>query len=123
MQGIEGPSVEMEQDVEPTRKEVEKGPDQQILIVTDKGFATRTTLSEFRVSSRGTKGTRAMHLNEKNGNIVAVRPVEADDLVFVVTHLGQGAVVPVDQIRLMGRGKSGVKLVSLNDGDEVVGLI
>ena len=92
-------------------------------IVTDKGIATRTKLSEFRVSNRGTKGTRAMFLNEKNGNTVATKMVEEDDLVFILTKLGQGGLVPVNQIRLMGRSKSGTKLMSLNDGDEVVGII
>ena len=103
--------------------EVEKGPEQQILVVTDKGFATRTKLSEFRVSNRGTKGSRAMFLNEKNGNPIATKMVDEEDLVFVLTKLGQGALVVVNQIRLMGRGKAGTKLVSLNDGDEVVGIL
>jgi len=103
--------------------EVEKGPEKQILIVTDKGFATRTKLSEFRVSHRGTKGTRAMFLNEKNGNTIATKMVDEEDLVFVITKLGQGGLVPVNEIRLMGRGKSGTKLMSLNDGDEVVGIL
>ena len=110
-------------DITPTKREVEKGPEQQILIVTDKGFATRTKLSEFRVSHRGTKGTRAMFLNEKNGNPVATKMVDDDDLVFVITKLGQGGLVAVSEIKLMGRGKSGVKLMSLDEGDEVVAIL
>lgn len=100
----------------------QRGPDEQILVVTDKGFATRTTLAEFRVSHRGTKGTRAMFLAEdkEKGNTIGVVKVKEGGVVFVLTKNGQGALVNVDEIKLMGRGKSGVKLVNLEDGDVVV---
>ena len=105
----------------------QRGPDEQILIVTDKGFATRTTLSEFRIAHRGTRGTRAMYLKEAEGtgekdkgNTIAVRKVKDGDVVFVLTKNGQGALINIDEIKLMGRGKSGVKLITLEEGDSVV---
>lgn len=100
--------------------ETKRGPEQQILIVTDKGFGIRTLLSEFRVSNRGTKGTRAMYCHEKNGNIIAVKPVKDGDIVFLTTAGGQGAIIQVDQVKLKGRGIAGVKLMTVEDNDKVV---
>ena len=105
----------------------QRGPDEQILIVTDKGFATRTTLAEFRIAHRRTRGTRAMYLKEvegteekDKGHTIAVRKIKDGGVIFVLTKNGQGALVNVDEIKLMGRGKSGVKLITLEEGDFVV---
>lgn len=103
----------------------ERGPEQQIIIVTDKGYITRTTLSEFRVAHRGTRGTRAMFLAEdkEKGNTISVARAKEGGLIFVLTKNGQGALVKVDEIKAMGRGKSGIKLVTLEEGDVVVSVI
>lgn len=105
-----------------TKRETTYGPDEQIVIVTDKGQATRTTFKEFRVSNRGTKGSIAMYLgeNQKNGNTVAVKKVKDGDLIFILTLKGQGALIPVDLIPLKGRGKAGVILMNIDEGDAVV---
>jgi len=116
-----------EENVGENEEGTQRGPEEQIVIVTDKGYITRTTLSEFRVAHRGTRGTRAMYLKEvegteekDKGHTIAVRKVKDGDVVFVLTRNGQGALVNVDEIKLMGRGKSGVKLMTLEDGDSVV---
>ena len=101
----------------------ERGPDKQVLFVTDKGYGIRTTLTEFRKAHRGTKGTRAMFLNEKNGKLVAAKIVNDNDVVTVLTKQGQAGLFGVDQIRLTGRGLSGVRLVTLADNDEVVAVV
>ena len=104
--------------VEPgIKRETVHGPEQQILIVTDKGFGTRTTLAEFRVSHRGTKGNKAMTVNEKNGNIVGVKNVNDGELFFLATKNGQGAILPVDSVPLKARGRFGVVLMKLDEGD------
>ena len=120
------PKEQPTENVEASEEGTQRGPDQQILIVTDKGFATRTTLAEFRVAHRGTRGTRAMYLKEvegeekDKGHTIAVRTVKDGDVIFVLTKNGQGALVNVDEIRALGRGKSGVKLMTLEEGDSVV---
>jgi len=101
----------------------ERGPDKQVLFVTDKGYGVRTTLAEFRKAHRGTKGTRAVFLNEKNGKLIAAKLVEDGDVVTVMTKNGQAGLFGIDQVRLTGRGLSGVRLVTLEEGDEVVAVI
>jgi len=101
------------------KRETVHGPEQQILIVTDKGFGTRTTLAEFRVSHRGTKGNKAMTVNEKNGQIVGIKNVNDGELFFLGTKDGLGALLPVDAVPFKARGRFGVVLMKLNEGDVV----
>jgi len=101
----------------------ERGPNVQVLFVTDLGYGIRTTLDQFRKAHRGTKGTRAMFLNEKNGNLVGAKVVKDGDVVTVMTKKGQAGLFSVDQVRLTGRGLSGVRLVTLEEGDIVVGMV
>ena len=107
----------------PTGKPAERGPDQQVLFVTDMGYGVRTTLAEFRKAHRGTKGTRAMFLNEKNGKLVGAKLVNDGEVVTVMTKNGQAGLFEIDQVRLTGRGLAGVRLVTLEEGDQVVGII
>lgn len=105
---------------EAVETKTERGPDQQILVVTDLGFGTRTTLAEFRISHRGTKGNKTMTLNEKNGHIIGVKNVKDGEVFFLTTKNGQGAVLPVDSVPLKARGRFGVRLMKVDDGDCVV---
>ena len=107
----------------PAGKPAERGPNVQVLFVTDLGYGVRTTLSEFRKAHRGTKGTRAVFLNEKNGNLVGAKVVKDGDVVTVMTKKGQAGLFEVDQVRLTGRGLAGVRLVTLEEGDVVVGIV
>lgn len=107
----------------PTGKPPERGPDVQVVFVTALGFGIRTTLAEFRKAHRGTKGTRAMGITDKNGALVDAKLVEEDDIICIVTKQGQTGIFPVSEIRFGHRGPVGTKLVSLSEGDEVVALL
>jgi len=122
MNGEQEPQYEEEQ-ADASAHKGERGPNQQVLIVTDKGYGIRTTLSEFRKAHRGTKGTRAMNLNEKNGFIVGVKNVKDGDTVTILTKKGQAGLFGIDEIKLKGRGIAGVRLVTLADDDQVVAVI
>lgn len=114
---------EMVEEADDSTTKGERGPNVQVLFVTDLGYGIRTTLAEFRKAHRGTKGTRAMFLNEKNGNLVGAKLVNDGDVVAVMTKKGQAGLFSVDQVRLTGRGLSGVRLVTLEEGDIVVGIV
>lgn len=108
---------------------VQYGPeDTQILIVTDKGFAMKTTLNEFRVARRKTTGVQAMKLKQEEGeedgkargNVVATKKVKPGQLIFVATKKGIGALINADVVRLTGRKKAGVTLMKLEEDDCIV---
>ena len=51
-------------------------PDQQILIVTDKGYGKKTDVDEYRLTHRGSKGVKALNVTDKNGMMVALKCID-----------------------------------------------
>ena len=91
-----------------------------LLFVTERGFGKRTVLSHFRKQTRGGMGLRCYKLLEKTGNLVAVKGVNEDDYILLVNTEGIVIQLRVEDIREYSRAASGVKLVSLPEGVNVV---
>jgi DNA gyrase subunit A len=94
--------------------------EQFILTLSEKGFGKRTSSYEYRITGRGGKGITAMAVNARNGKLVASFPVENEDQIMLVTNAGQLIRVPVDGIRIVGRGSQGVTVFSMKGGERVV---
>lgn len=93
--------------------------DAQILIIGSRGVGKRTVVDEFRMTKRGAKGVIAMNITEKTGTICALLEVnDADDLVVITTN---GILIrqPIKDIRQLGRNTQGVKLIRLEEGDQI----
>jgi len=82
--------------------------EQVILTVSENGYGKRTVSYEYRVTGRGGKGIVAMAVNARNGALVASFPVQNSDEIMLVTDGGQLIRVPVEGIRVAGRGAQGV---------------
>jgi DNA gyrase subunit A len=93
--------------------------EQFILTISERGFGKRTSSYEYRITGRGGKGIVAMAVNERNGELVASFPVEHSDEIMLITNEGQTIRVPVDDIRIAGRGTQGVTVFK-TDGARVV---
>ena len=91
-----------------------------ILVVTDLGYGKRTPIGEFRVQHRGGYGVKLIQLTKKNGAVAAIRHVEEDDEVLVVTEGGMLIRMNAAEIRRIGRATQGVRIIRLKDGDRVV---
>jgi DNA gyrase subunit A len=91
-----------------------------ILVVTDLGYGKRTPISEFRVQRRGGYGIKLIQLTEKNGVVAAIRHVEEDDEILVVTEGGMLIRMNAAEIRRIGRATQGVRIIRLKEGDRVV---
>ena len=94
--------------------------EQFILTVSENGYGKRTSSYEYRITGRGGKGITAMAVNSRNGDLVASFPVEHEDEIMLVTNSGQLIRVPVEDIRVVGRGTQGVTVFSTRDGERVV---
>jgi DNA gyrase subunit A len=94
--------------------------EQFILTISEKGFGKRTSSYEYRITGRGGKGITAMAVNARNGALVASFPVENEDQIMLVTDGGQLIRVPVDGIRIVGRGSQGVTVFSTKGKEKVV---
>ncbi len=97
---------------------------EDLFVITEKGYGKRTSLSEYRTQSRGGKGLITAKITEKNGYLTSMKIVKSDSLqeLFVITREGIMIRLEVDEISCFGRNTQGVKIISLNQGDEVVSL-
>ncbi|HEY5082764.1 MAG TPA: DNA gyrase subunit A [Bauldia sp.] len=94
--------------------------EQFILTVSVNGYGKRTSSHEYRVTGRGGKGIVAMAVNDRNGPLVASFPVEHADEIMLVSDGGQVIRMPVDDIRIIGRGTQGVIVFRTDDAEKVV---
>jgi DNA gyrase subunit A len=91
-----------------------------LLTVTEKGMGKRSELDEYRVQHRGGRGIITLKHNDKTGDIVALKEVQPDDELMMITKKGIIIRVPVEGIRISGRNTQGVKVMNLTAGDLVV---
>ena len=96
--------------------------DHDLLVATLHGYGKRTAFDEYRPQSRGGIGLKTLNITSKNGPLVDMKPVEADDDVLVITSQGQIIRQRVATIRRTGRSAQGVRLIRLDEGDTVSGL-
>lgn len=91
----------------------------KILLVTTKGYGKKTLVSEFRETSRGSKGVKALNITDKNGNIAAVKVVDENKELVIMTNTGTTIRMTLDQINTLGRVTQGVRLIHLKDDQYV----
>lgn len=89
--------------------------DQDVLVVTKKGYGKRTSAEEYRVVHRGGKGVRTCNVQEKNGELVAMKSVNGDEDIMIVTDSGVIIRMDVAGISRTGRNTLGVKLIRLDE--------
>ncbi len=93
--------------------------DDEILIITEKGYGKRTNISEYRLTHRGSKGVKALNVTEKNGSMVAINKVIEDSDLIIITDSGIVIKIPLEQVSKMSRVTQGVKLINLKDEQKV----
>ena len=94
-------------------------PEQEILVVTEKGYGKRTGVEEYRMTHRGSKGVKGLNVTEKNGNIVSFKTVHGDEDLMIITNSGIIIRLPIEQVSTTGRVAQGVKLINLKDDQKV----
>ncbi len=90
-----------------------------LLVVTDKGFGKRSEIDDYRITRRGGKGVITVRTGEKNGNLIAIKEINDNDELVIITNSGMVIRQGVKKIRVMGRATQGVKLINLKDGDSI----
>lgn len=84
--------------------------DDKILLVTVKGYGKKTLVSDFRETSRGSKGVKALNITDKNGNIASVKVVDENKELVIMTNTGTTMRMTLDQINTLGRVTQGVRI-------------
>ena len=95
---------------------------QSVLTATENGYGKRTNIAEYTRHGRGTQGMIAIQTTPRNGRVVAATLVEPDDEIMLITDGGVLIRTRVKEMREMGRATQGVTLISLDDGQKLIGL-
>lgn len=90
-----------------------------LLIASELGLGKRTDINEFTVQKRGGKGVKCYKITDKTGDVVGVKAVREGQEILMITNAGILIQIPVDQISILGRITSGVKLIDLEKGIKV----
>lgn len=96
---------------------------QNVLVVTEKGYGKQTVISEYRQTHRGSKGVKALNVTEKNGNIVSFKIINGDEDLMIITNSGMIIRLPINQISSTGRVAQGVKLINLKEEQQVSSIV
>jgi DNA gyrase subunit A len=124
----------------------------QILVVSEKGLGKRTPFIEelsadentddmsnlitltneegkevkyqlaYRITNRGGKGVRTINITEKTGALVGLLAVEREDDLIITCKSGITIRMKVENIREAGRATQGVKLINIDEGDQIAAI-
>lgn len=92
---------------------------QEVLVVTEKGYGKKTNIQEYRMTHRGSKGVKALNVTEKNGNIVSFKILNGNEDLMIVTNSGIIIRISSEQVSSTGRVAQGVKLINLKNEQKV----
>jgi len=95
-------------------------PGSTVLSVTERGYGKRTEIDEYRLQSRGGVGVINIAASERNGEVVDVCCVQENDELLLITQQGMILRMPANDIRAIGRGTQGVRLIDIEADDKVV---
>jgi len=119
-QGVRG--IRLKDGDEVVAMVVERQEGASILTATARGMGKRTAISEYRTQRRGGMGLINFRLTPRTGDVVAAKEVIDEDELMLVTRNGVINRQRADEIRVIGRNTQGVRVISLDEGDELIDL-
>ena len=93
-----------------------------VLVVSEKGFGKRTQVEEYRVTNRGGKGVKTISVTDKTGSLVGILDVNEKEDLMITCKSGVTIRMPVNGISQQGRATQGVKLIRVDEGDEIAAI-
>jgi DNA gyrase subunit A len=99
-----------------------------VLVVSEKGYGKRTRLNDdsgepvYRITNRGGKGVKTINITDKTGSLVGLLDVNEKEDLMITCVSGITIRMPVSQISLQGRNTQGVKLIRVDEGDEIAAI-
>ncbi len=96
--------------------------EQDILVVSEKGYGKRSKITDYRITNRGGKGVKTLNITEKTGDLIAIKGVDDDDDLMIINKSGIVIRMAVANLRVMGRATQGVRLINLKKGDSIAAI-
>jgi DNA gyrase subunit A len=97
-------------------------PDVSVLVVSAKGYGKRTAVEEYRITNRGGKGVKTINVTEKTGQLIGLLNVNETQDLMITCKSGVTIRTSIASIREAGRATQGVKLIKLDEGDEIAAI-
>jgi len=95
-------------------------PHTQILTVTTNGYGKRSPASEYRIQNRGGTGIFTVKRTPKTGDVVSIIPIIDEDELMLISNAGKIIRLKIADIPVQGRNTQGVRLITLEAGENVV---
>ncbi len=93
-----------------------------IVVVSEKGFGKRTQVDEYRITNRGGKGVKTINVTDKTGSLVGILYVTEKEDLIITCKSGITIRTGIVDIREAGRATQGVKLIRIDEGDEIAAI-
>ncbi len=93
-----------------------------VLVVSEKGFGKRTSIEEYRITNRGGKGIKTINITEKTGRLVGMLDVHEKEDLIITCKSGITLRTALSSIKEAGRATQGVRLIRLDEGDEIAAI-
>jgi len=93
-----------------------------LLTVTENGYGKRTLVEEYRTQTRGGKGVFSIKTSKRNGKMVSLLLVDANDELMMVTDKGKLIRTSIDGINVISRNTQGVRLINLAKKETLIGI-
>ena len=90
-----------------------------LLVVSENGMGKRTVISEFSAQNRGGKGVICYKITEKTGCLIGAKLVDDGREIMMITTEGIVIRMVVDDISVIGRNTSGVKLMAIDHDSDI----
>ncbi len=96
--------------------------DVSVLVVSAKGFGKRTIVEEYRITNRGGKGVKTINVTQKTGSLIGLLNVNEKEDLMITCKSGVTIRTSIATIREAGRATQGVRLIKIDDGDEIAAI-
>ena len=116
--GVRGVKLENEKD-EVIGMICIKDKEKTILVVSEKGYGKRSEIDDYRVTNRGGKGVKTINITDKTGDLIAIKEVKDSDQLMIINKSGIAIRMGMEEVRVMGRATQGVRLIRIEEGDEI----
>ena len=87
-----------------------------IFVVSKNGYGKKTPVDEYRMTAKGAKGVKTININEKNGELVALKAVNGDEDALIMRNDGVIIRISLKDVSTLGRATQGVRLIKPEEG-------
>lgn len=115
-QGVRGMNVQA--DAKVLGMEIVR-PGSELFVITERGYGKRTSVEDYPIHHRGGQGVFTIKMTAKKGLLAAMKIVEENDELMIITEEGVVVRTPVEGVSQLGRSTQGVHIMNVADKDKV----